>query len=78
MNTIVNRLISAFRSRNQPRPPGVPYLSKDLDDLTRCVKAVATALEQDRLGSGPEIDNLDDTATTVITSLRWLAQHPSS
>ncbi|GAA3033753.1 hypothetical protein [Actinokineospora globicatena] len=73
---IAAKLISAFPARCQPHPTGVPYLSKDLDELTRCIQAVATALEQDRLGHGPEVDNLDDTATSVLTSLRWLTRHP--
>ncbi|RLK60407.1 hypothetical protein [Actinokineospora cianjurensis] len=63
---IVAKLISALPARCQPRPASVPYLSKDLDELTRCVQAVATAVEQHRLGHSPR----------VATSLRWLTRHP--
>ncbi|GLW90275.1 hypothetical protein Aglo03_10910 [Actinokineospora globicatena] len=58
---IIAKLKSACLARCQPHPTGVPYFC--------CVQAVATALEQHRLGHGPGV------ATSVLTSLRWLTHH---
>ncbi|WP_026423789.1 hypothetical protein [Actinokineospora inagensis] len=57
-----------------PRPQGVPYLSKDLDELGQHVQALKAALENDTLGRGREIENFEDATIGIIACCRWLAR----